>query len=240
MSAPGFIERVARWLRHFEPARLVYRFGTRFVLPTLVFLAVSYAVLGVGYRLLFHEALARQGLCSRSESSRVEGKFDQGFAFDTRMTCLDTGLDLVAGRSYTVRITPGEPWIDFTQPASYRGLSGWSTPFHWEFLLALPMRRHVSMPWFALTGEIGLDSGQIFPLRLGEFTFRASEGGRLFLYVNDAINALSLPVPSEPDKGIEPICPYVHDESGKSATSTAWCGFYTNNRGTASVVVTQL
>ncbi|MGI9500768.1 MAG: hypothetical protein ACR2P3_12055, partial [Geminicoccaceae bacterium] len=64
------------------------------------------------------------------------------------------------------------------------------------FTLSLPTRRHLSIPWFTLMGEIGKDSGQAFPINRSNFTFRAQASGPLYIYVNDGINVPGLSIPN--------------------------------------------
>lgn len=236
----GIFERLAAWIRGHALAKQIYRWSDK-VLPIIALLAVLYVLVGAVYRLGIHDPLVRHALCNRPETMLIErNKFGQSFIFDTRMPCLDTGLSLVAGKNYIIELDLADKWKDYETEASNEGLSRWYSRFHPAFLAALPARRHISVPWFGLIGEIGRDSGQIVPLRLDKTEFRAPESGTLYLYVNDAINALSIAVPSKPAKGATPICELETYNTGESARSTEWCGFYTNNLGTASIVISEM
>ena len=56
----------------------------------------------------------------------------------------------------------------------------------------IPARRHLTLPWFTLVGEISRDSGAVFPLHRGRVVLEPTRTGQLYLYVNDAINGLGL------------------------------------------------
>ena len=45
------------------------------------------------------------------------------------------------------------------------------------------------LPWFALVAEIGRDLGDAFPINRERFVLVPQRSGRLYLYVNDAIDA---------------------------------------------------
>lgn len=236
----GLFERFAEWIRNLALAKRLHRYSDK-ALPYVALLAVLYVLLGAAYRLGIHDPLVRHGICNRAETVRVTGAgFGKEFQFDTRTPCLDTGLSLVAGKNYTIDLGSAENWRDLDTPASHSGLTHWYSRFHPVFLAALPARRHLSVPWFGLIGEIGLDSGEILPLRIDKTSFRAPASGKLYLYVNDAINALALAVRSKPGENTGSFCRHETVETGESAISTEWCAFYTNNHGIASVVVNEL
>ena len=57
------------------------------------------------------------------------------------------------------------------------------------FPAVIPARRQLSLPWFTLVAEIGRDSGDALPDQPRELRLRAARDGRLYLYVNDAIDS---------------------------------------------------
>ena len=52
-----------------------------------------------------------------------------------------------------------------------------------------PFRRHLSRPWFELTGRVGRSGGDTFAIGSGT-CYTAKSGGPLYLYVNDAVSGL--------------------------------------------------
>lgn len=136
---------------------------------------------------------------------------------NVKSPCIATGIELERGQSYKVEFVTLEPWMDATIPANNRGfekpLDGWKFPF----TIAFPLKRNLTLPWFALTAQVGLEEGDIFPINRENFTFKAQSSGPLYLYVNDAINILKNP--KQP---------------------ADWDKFYKNNQGTASILVTKV
>ncbi len=119
-------------------------------------------------------------------------------------------MELLADRRYRVDVK-AQGWNDDGHPAGIGGLAGLAR-FRPGFVLAIPARRHLALPWFVLVGEIGRDSGKVFPINRQHFVFVPPHGGHLYLYVNDAI-----------------------DGSG-----ARWDTYYLNNAGTATITLTPL
>ena len=207
----------------------LYSFGVKVVLPLAAAVIVLIVFAVVGYRLVVHTPFAAQGLCAKAlGDQRTTESLHQSASevpFAASEVCVDTGIDLTAGTKYRVAVDRDGEWKDLSHPADIGGLKGFAKRFEWPFLLGFPMRRHLSMPWFTLIGEIGLDTGEIVPINRPSFTFRPASSGRLYLYVNDAINAAALPIPQNEDRTV---------------TSTDWWAYYSNNRGMAVVTVKPL
>ena len=51
----------------------------------------------------------------------------------------------------------------------------------------VPLRRHLSEPWFKLMGRIDDAGNEIFAIGSGPTTYKAKSDGELFLYVNDVV-----------------------------------------------------
>ena len=165
--------------------------------------------------------------------------------FDTSDPCFETGIKLVEGRHYKVRLVGADDWNldgsrivndpfclgkygpsfwrDNERPATFKGLRCIMTRYHPTYLGGLPSRRHVFVPWFTLLGEIEKDSGIVIPFNRTKFEFRAPASGRLYLYVNDAIDSLYL---FENYCAPEAKCDCVRD----------WRCHYRNNLGSALVM----
>ncbi|MEE8270300.1 MAG: hypothetical protein V3R98_01025 [Alphaproteobacteria bacterium] len=117
----------------------------------------------------------------------VGGGAENEHKFLTRDRCFDTGIHLQAGEKYhiAVDVKEAEDWIDKTIPANPNGLDNWRMNWHPLMIATMPFRRHLKDSWFVLMGKIGRN-GTTFKVGSGR-TIRATETGRLFLYVNDAI-----------------------------------------------------
>jgi uncharacterized protein (DUF2235 family) len=177
----------------------------------------------------------------------------QQVSFPTSDPCYNTGIELEAGRTYRVVLTEDPSWsgamdqsglldplcsCDYSQSswkdhfasATPQGLTCLWKRFHWRYLIGLPARRELLIPWFTLTGEIGRDSRYVFPLNRKSFDFVPPKSDTLYLYVNDAINTLGLAIPNECDPS-EPACKRVND---------GWDANYLNNEGTAALTITKV
>jgi uncharacterized protein (DUF2235 family) len=189
----GFFEGIAGRMRRSAWLQQLRRFSIKWLVPGLTLVAAGCVLAATTYRLAVHLPAVEGGLCKRwLEANRLVREptpWGQTVEFKSSSACVDTGFDLDAGRSYRVSIeTAG--WQDGHYPAGLAGLRNLSYLRNPVFLLALPSRRHLLLPWYVLTGEIGRDSGQAFPLDRPSFTFAPPYSGRLYLYVNDAIDGL--------------------------------------------------
>ena len=233
VSNVGLFETIAKWLRGAGLAKSTYRLWVKRILPAFFLLLLVYLSYILAFRILVHYPEVQGGICGKAGAAAVTPTavaiLDSGagtadgereLVFSTQDHCFDTGLILHAGQSYTVDIKILEPWIDGAYAAGITGLEHFTDRFAWPFMAGIPFRRELSMPWFTLLAEIGQDSGHVFPMNQTPFTFKPQHTGRLYLYVNDAINALGLPI------------------DGVETSSQAWNAFYLNNRGKASVTIT--
>lgn len=195
IPAVGFFERMARRLRRAERLQQLRRVIIRWVGPVLTLAAVACIVVGAIYRFAVHLPAVGSGICSEwleAEYGQVPAN-DRGVTvfFDTSVPCVDTGLLLDAGRKYRVEVV-ARGWQDDGYEADVRGLRGFSRLLDPAFVLGLPARRHLSLPWFVLTGEIGRDSGDLLPINRTRIVFEPLRSGRLHLYVNDAIDGFGI------------------------------------------------
>lgn len=236
----GSFEAMATRLRGSKTLKRIHRWNTRTAMPAITLVVGAVVILGVVLRLVAYIPTVGDGVCSKwafkigQTGSEVQFDFGDPIEFDTSTPCLDTGLKLYAGEQYTISVKDikhrsevGEKkgWLDARFTAGPGGLSDPLSRFHYVFVASMPMRRTLSLPWFALTGEIGLDSGNTFPIPDETVTFRPDDTGTLYLYVNDAINGLGLAIDFQ--------------ENGNSKKSEDWDAFYKNNEGTAKITVTK-
>jgi Uncharacterized conserved protein len=144
----------------------------------------------------------------------LQSRLENG-AFPSNDICWASGVKVEEGKRYKVTLTINpDLWKDSTIKPTLGGFD------KWYLTLSIPLRRHLTEPWFkpfARVGEYGNDDYPLNPSEgsddhtlISEITAR--KPGELFLFVNDAV----LPVPK------------------------AWQVFYKNNCGTAIVKVEPL
>ncbi|MCG6907438.1 MAG: DUF2235 domain-containing protein [Desulfobacteraceae bacterium] len=231
VSEIGPFERIAAQWRRTGHARTVYRFWVHRILPVVFLALLVYLAFFLAYRVLVHYPAVQGGICGKAgaapatapvveyvDSGTGPGAGTKEINFSPQNACVDTGVILHAGQLYRVKIEVLEGWKDGIYDAGIAGLSNLTDWFAIPFRMGFPARRVLSLPWFTLMGEIGRDSGQVFPMNRASFSFQPKQTGRLYLYVNDAINALGLPV-----------------DIGTGERSRAWNAYYLNNSGRARV-----
>lgn len=220
---PGPFERLARAIMASHALGWAYRATSQRVLPMVAFVAVMAVVAGAVVRLTMFSAEASGGVCARAAvPSAGPVALAGSVVLDAKNPCLDTRVELRAGERYRLSVQVVQPLVDGDGSrwhATPAGLSGFFSRFHPVFLLGLPHRRHVSLPWFALTGEIGRDSGRVFPIP-ETLEFEAPATGVLHLYVNDAVNSF-----------------YRLGRFAPKPLDRSWRDFYQNNHGEVQVTV---
>ena len=151
----------------------------------MVFLILLAMILAATDRMVFHLRDSTGSLCESSKAQKlVTGQSE--IAFETVEPCLPGGVNLVAGTTYRFDVAARPDWMDGELPAGPNGLVG-ALPMAMK--LATPFLRHLSRPWFELTGRIGRSGGEAFPIGSGT-CYTARFGGELYLYVNDAVSGL--------------------------------------------------
>ena len=248
----GPFEWLARQWRRSSLLRSFHRQSVRWGVPVLAAAFSTFLVAGAIYRVALHLPAVGDGVCQEWLAVQKQADIPRPMALaaslgpttialDTRVPCLDTGLRLEAGQRYVIEVTGadgkalrGADWRDAGYSAGPSGLADISFLGDPAYLGGFAARRHLALPWFALVAEIGRDSGQVFPLSRTRVTWTAPQSGRLYLYVNDAINPglelgeLNL---AEPE-GL-PITP----EERQTRRSSAWYANYLNNAGTAIITI---
>ncbi|HTV03691.1 MAG TPA: DUF2235 domain-containing protein [Luteitalea sp.] len=168
----------------------------------------------------------------RSQDAAIELEQPVTLALSPRALCVATDQRVIKGRSYRIAIElPAATAVDATLAPERRDTGGWAdsrlTPggdgyssleapggtmlTRLLLVTALPFRRELRAPWFAVIAQVGIASPQRVSVRDGE-TLVADRDGPLSFYVNDAV----LPCPS-------------------------WDCFYRNNAGApARVTITPL
>ncbi len=231
--------RIARWLRIISEA--------------LAVLVILFVIARIGLFVVDSSG----GLCEiETAQPRPLG---ETVTFQSKSTCFDTGFELEAGQTYLVDIKIPRGWSDSTIAADVNGWSRLSKteldelkmadnkpsddkdgeeafkqmqPAYWYMSFATPLRRHLSVDWYAPMAKVDDslfdwhlleeavtaddeeqedEEEKARPLHL-KAELMARRSGRIFLYLNDAV----LPLP------------FLFD----------W--FYNNNNGDAKVTVDEL
>jgi uncharacterized protein (DUF2235 family) len=141
--------------------------------------------------------------------------------FNPSSICSATGILFDNGGRYAIVIKANEPfWYDWNIPTSPAGFYSLDAPHVWQkalMILAVPMRRELTRPWFRIVARNGSTGGEESFLdpdpkdHTIDEVLRATRDGELFLFVNDAV----IGIPGLTD------------------------AFYGNNVGTAAVTITR-
>jgi hypothetical protein len=241
----GVFEGLARRWRRSGPLRRFHRLSVRWGVPILAAVLGVFVVAGAVYRVAVYLPSVGDGVCktwlealtpngAAQPAARQAGDGTASIAFDTRMPCVDTGMWLETGRRYVIDVSDLKDWRDASYAAGAAGLSGLEYLLEPAYLGGIAARRAIALPWFTLLGEIGRDSGHTFPLHRNRVVLQPTQPGRLFFYVNDAINpGLELADLNVADADGWPVTP----EERQSGRSSAWYANYLNNAGTATITV---
>lgn len=159
--------------------------------------------------------------------------------FDTVEPCVATWVEMKKGRDYKISVAVDAAWKDGGLEADPTGISWFEIPWSKRpaMTIAVLSRRYWSEKWFALMGSIGRGRENAFRIHAKRvdvdpaspddagftYTFRAWRTGRLYLFVNDAIN---------PFAG-ERFCRAKEDFDPERP----WHCYYANNSGTASITI---
>jgi hypothetical protein len=170
-AKPGFLLSVARALRTNERAVAAYRCAALTVLPACFIVVCGLAALVLAHRATFDLSNAVGTFCevpngadqaaAGQQSERpanVDEKLEPAATFETNKLCQATGLRLVAGRKYRIRLDmeggPEGEWFDQGRRVDVAGFEA-DDPRHYS---AMPLKRWWRENWFqpiARIGEVG-------------------------------------------------------------------------------------
>jgi uncharacterized protein (DUF2235 family) len=181
----------------------------------LMVLLVAVGVIRLGFGMMSSSGM----VCETPDSAPTPQQSVTG-KLHSQSLCQATGYQVQKGKRYRITLSVNGEWRDCTLEADLRGIRS-DQDISLLMKLAVPIRRHLSEPWFtpiARVGSYGRDEYPLDPVAyhvvpesgtrlVSEIVPRAS--GELFLFVNDAV----LPLPKD------------------------WQRFYRNNRGTADVTI---
>jgi uncharacterized protein (DUF2235 family) len=202
-APPGPVNRFIECVRlqpWYQPS---FRLLTHWILPFVFLLAIAYGAIALTSQIVFAIADSMGSVCD-ADAPKPSGPL----VFRTNQLCARTGVELRQGAAYRIRFTiPADDlWTDNGILAGPNGVHPENVTIRMTALV--PLRRHLSEPWFKPMARIGAKGSDDYPLDpkppleavtherlrdrpLEEMTFTteivARQTGELFLYVNDAV-----------------------------------------------------
>jgi len=152
-ARPGFLLGLARKARESDLAVTCYRFTARTVAPAMFLLLCAIIVTSLAHRALF-DLLSTGGKYCHSTLKTEGEKLGAGAIFPTSSMCHATGLKLIAGREYRIRLETTSDWFDESVRSDVGGFAGDSMLRY----IASPLKRWWRENWFqpiARIGELG-------------------------------------------------------------------------------------
>jgi uncharacterized protein (DUF2235 family) len=208
-------------LRTSVPYRTSFAWVKYRIAPAIFAFLTLYVVVAFASHVIFYFKDAAGFTCIGSTELKrlAPANRSQKLVFPSDRECFATGIELTAGVRYVIQVTNPQGWADSTVPSDLGGYGISSLPTFRQrltTLIATPFRRVLLRPWFRIIARIGVTGTDEYfldpdvrPSTKLEVPFVAHRSGEMFLYVNDAV----LPIFSDV--------------------------FYSNNKGTAEVVVIQ-
>jgi uncharacterized protein (DUF2235 family) len=155
------------WTRRFRTSRIVNRlanFATQRVFFALGVFAIYLAAATFISRASVNALNAAGAICRPAGPGRglalKDGATTIVRGFTPASPCFDTGVDLVAGATYLIKIEQTEPFADQTIYAPPAGFQA----SNWALRAGLPFRRWWRADWFAPVAQIGERAAAEFPL----------------------------------------------------------------------------
>jgi uncharacterized protein (DUF2235 family) len=172
----------------------------RTVAPFLFAVMFVYLAITFASHLLYNVQDVAGWVCAENSSAAgLDRGQSKPVTFVTSDLCKSTGIVVeVNGRySITVEADPAQPWSDGGIPTGIGGFYTTDAP-HWyqrlALMLAVPLRRELTRPWFRLVlryGGVGGEEVFLDPDRetgtLSNVVIRPTRSGELFIFVNDAV-----------------------------------------------------
>lgn len=166
--APNAMERAIERMRGYRAYRAMFRLLTHRVVPADFLVAIVYGAVALCSQVGFAARASIGGVCRADGSARVLAAGTRSESpFDPSSTCVSTGVRTVEGETYRVRIVvPAMTrWSDHSIPA---GPNGFECPLPPSMALrmaaAVPLRRHLTEPWFQPMARIGPTGNDAYAL----------------------------------------------------------------------------
>ena len=165
---------------------------TRFLVPT-AFAATVMAVALAALNQFSFAVMSGMGLvCSAAEFSTESWSAGERkeVALDISNGCQDTPIFLSGEASYRIEVENEKFPVGDFEPADTPTGYWKQPPVTWLRRLATPFLRHLAAQWFTPIVRVAGSTPEEFVLSDGHGTVRPREGGRMFVFVNDAVIAL--------------------------------------------------
>ncbi|MBC7994571.1 MAG: DUF2235 domain-containing protein [Rhizobacter sp.] len=246
-AVTGLLSRLLQTVRNHGLYQGAIRVLTHGVLPLAFLVAIAYGAFAVYVQYGFADDVAAGRICTAAPVPVSAA----GAAFDLRSLCAPTATTAEAGGTYRIRLTvPGHArWWDKSIPA---GPHGFEAPLDAKLAMlmavAVPMRRHLTEPWFQLMARIGASGNDTYVLHAQPST--PPQSGRTITDAAAGSNAVNCAAQQAASVGKEevfettivarssgPLFVYVNDAIGPSWRRQV---FYENNCGSARIDVMQL
>ena len=172
-SRPPWLLKFANTLRTNPWSLGIYRWAAQTAVPILFILAVAYLALSGLNLTLFNIQSTKGAFCIPSSpkkdvttkekialAAQKEG-LDHSPTIDLKSLCNPTGIQLVAGRQYRIRIETEQDWFDKSIPADVGGLSSGGL----RHALSATLRRWWREKWFQPIARVGSIGNYEYPLR---------------------------------------------------------------------------
>jgi hypothetical protein len=152
-AKPGFFLSIARKLRTASWSVGAYRFAAQKAAPFGFLVLAALAVLSLGHRAAFDLLSAGGAYCTADMKDPGEEKLDSPKMFATKSICHATGVWLVEGGTYRIRIDMDEgadgEWFDKDR----RNVAGFAADSV-RHVMALPLKRWWWENWFQPVARI--------------------------------------------------------------------------------------
>ena len=163
-ARPGWINRAIEWLRTRRIYQNAFWSLTHRVIPGLFLLAVGYTAVAIVSQVSFAIRVSWGGVCASVGNPKPVASREEGRPFATNALCTSTGLTLDKGATYRLRITipATDPWTDNGIPAGPNGVRPEDMSI--AMSIGVPLRRHISQPWFKPIARVGVTGTDEYPL----------------------------------------------------------------------------
>ncbi len=155
------------WIRRFRKSRIVNRlanFATQRVFFALGVFAIYLAAATFFSRASVNALNAAGAICRPASLgpglALKDGATTIVRGFTPASPCFDTGVEVISGATYLIKIKQTEPFADqtvYAPPAGFKACG-------WAFRAGLPFRRWWRADWFAPIAQIGERAAAEFPL----------------------------------------------------------------------------
>jgi uncharacterized protein (DUF2235 family) len=168
-NQPGALARGIERMRNHLLYQRAFHMLTHVALPAAFLFSLLYGAGAMSSKFTYAWQASGGRVCKESPEGRMPaGGAAQARWFDTREACWNTGMQLRQGATYRIRISvpPSARWADESIAA---GPNGFECPLQGAqavlMAAAVPMRRHLTEPWFQPIARIGTTGNDTYVLQ---------------------------------------------------------------------------